>query len=1481
MDYWMQRLFWGSFCLVVIGCAGPALAGHHLSSGIELAYPKRPDVLGANLEIQDRGLRQAFERAIYSVAKIGNGAFRGENPGQQLVLEFDGVETRVTHPGGSASFRLFGYGYGNRLQHPEFAKLKSTGNRFERKSGNVTEWYVNAVQGLEQGFTFADRPESGPKGEPLAIVLAATGELMPVLSSDHESVLLESSKGTVMRYEGLTAMDAQGRVIPSHMEVNGHEIRLIVEDQDAVYPLVVDPLFTQQQILSASGGVAGDNFGWSVSVSGDTAVIGAPYQKNNQGAAYVFIRNGGIWIQQQMLTDASSARFGSTVSVSNDTAVIGATDSQGGSAFIFVRSGSVWTLQQILRAAAVDNFGRSMLLSGDSVMIGASTQGNSQGAIHVFTRKGQTWTQQQRLIGQILSGGDSFGVSVAMRDDTAVVGAPRFTDDQGAAYVFVRSGGVWTQQQKLATGAVDYFGIAVSVYSDSVVIGAPGLDNLPGSAFVYVRSGELWTQQQKLTASDGVQGGFGYRVSISGDTAMIGANVFERINGVWTERLKLTASEGVSNGAPVFVDADTVVIGAASANTGRGTAYSYVLPRLGIDAINVGSGAGTSSVALSFDTGAWTATTPDPFLHISPGNASGTGSAVVVFAYDAFSGIGTRTGTLIVAGLTLTVTQAGKNYVQTSQVTTLISAGTNDNNFGLAVDGSGNIYIADPNSNSVSQWNASTQQLTKLVSTGLNRPSGIAVDSFSNLYIADTSNNAIKVWSASNRQLMALVSTRLNNPQGLAVDRFGNILIADTGNKAVKRWSVLTQQTTSVVADLAGPTQVAVDIAGNVYISDPGANPPAVKKWSVATQQVTPLSFSGLTNQRGVAVDGLGNVYIADQTNRQLKKWTAATQQVASVGEFAYPTAVAVDLAGNVYTNDLDKIVKVTSAFVGSTNLSEFALAGTDSLTPVLPITTPLTGIFAPSSDQGWLTIGPIASGIINFSFAANTGASARTARITVLGQSITVTQAPPAASMITNAGTTPQSASLTGAFVPLAVTLKDAANIPVPGINVVFTAPGSGASGLFTNASATISVTTNTSGIATASFMANTTAGRYTVTAVAATLSTLFYLTNAAVSPTFTISGQTSALGGSALGGVTVMLNGASVSSTTTNSTGNYSFAGLAAGGTYTVTPVLSSYTFVPTGATFNNLSTSQIASFSGVLNANAPSPTVASVAPTTSAGANQTFVFQFAGSGGSAIANVLINTYLDGRQACYLAYVQQQNMLYLVSNAGDGRYAGAIVLNGSGSLSNGQCTINVLGSSAVTSGTGLTLTLNLSFASTFGGNKIIYMAAREGINNSGWQTMGVHGVPPLPSTLPLPVGMNPPSGSASKTTLSFTFQDAASASFLQTGWALINAAIDGRGACYIAYYQPGNEIYLFPDNGDGSQANHIALTGSNTLSNSQCTVSAQGSSVIASGSQLTVTLSLSFSSTFTGSKGVWMAVQSSNGQVSEWQGLGQWQMP
>jgi sugar lactone lactonase YvrE len=323
---------------------------------------------------------------------------------------------------------------------------------------------------------------------------------------------------------------------------------------------------------------------------------------------------------------------------------------------------------------------------------------------------------------------------------------------------------------------------------------------------------------------------------------------------------------------------------------------------------------------------------------------------------------------------------------------TLVSSGLNQP-LGVAVDGAGNVYVADYGDQAIKEWNAATQQVTTLVSSGLSNPWGVAVDGSGNVYIADTNNAAIKQWSPSTQQVTTVVGTSPTFPTGIAVDGSGNIYFADTAHDAVKEWNASTQQVTTVVGtDLSFPVGVAVDGSGNLYIAD--SNDDAIKQWNESTQQVTTVLGSGLSGPYGVAVDGSGNLYIADTDGHSFIQWSASAQSVTTLLSSGLYAGVAVDGAGNVYLTDSYShlILEIPYAFVGPPSLTEPVAGGSDALLPVLPSTAPLTSIFAPSSDQSWLTIGTVANGVVSFSFTENTSV-ARTAHITVLGQQIAVTQ--------------------------------------------------------------------------------------------------------------------------------------------------------------------------------------------------------------------------------------------------------------------------------------------------------------------------------------------------------------------------------------------------------------------------------------------------------------------------------------------------------
>jgi FG-GAP repeat/Calx-beta domain/FG-GAP-like repeat len=387
--------------------------------------------------------------------------------------------------------------------------------------------------------------------------------------------------------------------------------------------------FSQTQKITAEPRGVGAQFGNAVAISGNTMVVGARFDSttaSQAGAAFVYVLNGTSWTQQAKLLANDGAladKFGYAVAISEDTIIVGAFNddsplSNGGSAYVFVRNGSTWTQQQKLTASdgtADDEFGNAVAVAGDTVVVGAHfadlPSNSAAGSAYVYTRSGTFWTQVQKLIptgGVVL--GDSFGESLAMSANKLVVGSSGADVPEtaaGSVYVFVESGGGYGLQQKLSISDGtngDSFGFSVAIEGntlvggareDTQIIGQPAF----GAAYVFEFNGATWTQQQKLTAADGAAfDRFGWSVAVSNNVVAVGAReddtavgpdagsayLFTRSGTTWTQQQKLVPSDpfnGDRFGASVALSFGKLVVGASEKNltspNGQGAAYAFTL----------------------------------------------------------------------------------------------------------------------------------------------------------------------------------------------------------------------------------------------------------------------------------------------------------------------------------------------------------------------------------------------------------------------------------------------------------------------------------------------------------------------------------------------------------------------------------------------------------------------------------------------------------------------------------------------------------------------------------------------------------------------------------------------------------------------------------------------------------------------------------------------------------------------------------------
>src|SRR5712692_5036775 len=583
--------------------------------------------------------------ALRSGLRKNNAAeiYEATNPAQKLKARFNGRDvvlqplTNKRTTTLQARLRLRSYGYGRRMLTAGAGTMRVDGNRIEidrrlatqsnptntdqGSSDEIVEWYQNRKDGLEQGFTLAAPPGKRHEGTPLRVRLTVTGEVRPALVDSGKALELIGGNGKHwLRYDHLMATDASGRQLQTRFRADRKQISLLIDDTEAVYPLRVDPLFTQTKKLTASEAAANDRFGYSVATNGDTVVVGAYGKNSNTGAAYIFERNQGgaeNWGQVKKLTASDAAvndQFGRSVAIDVDTVVVGAwlKNSNTGAAYIFERNqGGAENWGQVKKltasdAAGGDDFGSSVAINADTVVVGAWVKNSNAGAAYIFERNqggAENWGQVQKLTASDAAANGYFGYSVSINSDTVVVGA--YGKIPGAAYIFERNqGGAehWGQVQRLtASDAVggDQFGISVAINIDTVAVGANhGNRGTSGAVYIFERNQnglESWGQVKELTADDAaLLDEFGISVAIDGDTLVVGAwainlatggaaYIFERNqNGVegWGEVQKLTASDAAAHdqfGSSVGIDGDTVVVGAVGKNSNAGAAYIFDL----------------------------------------------------------------------------------------------------------------------------------------------------------------------------------------------------------------------------------------------------------------------------------------------------------------------------------------------------------------------------------------------------------------------------------------------------------------------------------------------------------------------------------------------------------------------------------------------------------------------------------------------------------------------------------------------------------------------------------------------------------------------------------------------------------------------------------------------------------------------------------------------------------------------------------------
>ena len=805
---------------------------------------------------------------------------------------------------------------------------------------------------------------SAPEWEQVKALLPAS------VSQTSQQAYLKASNTEEGDFLGLvTAISGDTLAVGTYLEdsnsvgVNGDGSNNLAVDSGAVYVFTrSNGVWAQQAYIKASNTEAGDRFGFSVALSGDTLVVGARYEDGssvgvngdetdnlatNSGAVYVFKREGVTWSQEAYLKASNTGaddQFGSFVSISNDTIVVGSPLEDGsanivngdddnlrmnsGAAYVFFRDVE-WIQQAYLKASiniTTDLFGISVSSYGDTVVVGAN---GGSGKAYIFVRNGSpwggTWNLQTYLTASNPTPDMQFGTSVALWGDTLVVGADfessnatgvngnqadKSMNAAGAAYVFVRNGTTWSQQAYLKasnTDSWDYFGREVAIWGDTIVVGASGESSNA--------TGINGDESNDLATNSGA------------------AYVFSREGTFWSQiaYLKASNSEAYDNFATdVAIDANTIISGGVGEDSSA----------IGINGDQTNNSATSSGAVYAYTIPNHSSLTWNTFLG---------GSLGVTEGYDLYTD---ELGNVYVVGDTSPYYNIGGTYLDPTWGSpirayggagdgfiakldssghllwnTFLGGNQSDGITGVIVDGNGNIYVAGGSS---AEWGSPLRLhsgngydgfIAKLTSSGelvwntfLSNSgfSGIDLDDAGNIYL---SGSSITNWSIPDVPL---------SPHHGDYDAF----VAKVSSAGDLIWYTFLG---GDVRDIANSIVVSPD--GNIYIagtSDSTWGTPvrpftgifwnafAAKLTSSGSLLWNAFLGSGRDTGNDIAIDAGGNVYITGDSS-------------GTWGTPIRPFEMNVPFPINAFVAELDTAGGLTwNTFVGDGGLTEGFGIGVD-----------------------------------------------------------------------------------------------------------------------------------------------------------------------------------------------------------------------------------------------------------------------------------------------------------------------------------------------------------------------------------------------------------------------------------------------------------------------------------------------------------------------------------------------------------------------
>ena len=835
----------------------------------------------------------------------------------------------------------------------------------------------------------------------------------------------------------------------------------------------------------------------ALSADGNTLAEGGPTDNTNVGAVWVFARSGGVWTQQGDPLVGSGGvggtNHGNAVALAGNgnTLFDGASgdNTQVGAVWVFTRTGGVWSQQgnKLVGSGATGAAaqGSAVAASGDgNTLVEGGAQDNSgTGGVWVFTRSGAVWTQQgSELLSNGASPGSLCGSSVALSRDGDVIlaGVPQEGGSGGGAVAeFILSGGTWTQFGS-QLGASD--GDATANQGTAVGLSADGTTAIEGAPQDSSSTGAAWI--------------FSTQTNFGAST----------LNSTITHTIVINAPGGFDD----FGGFQVLLLGSSTADY----QMSNTQPSSGACVFGAFYNTGTScSVNVDF-TPAAPGVRPGALLVYS----DGSGGLGVVTATVYLTGVGQGPLLGVISGVINTVAGNGTaGYTGDGGAAT--SAELNGP-FGLTLDGGDNLYISDYSNEVIREVNSNTDIISTIAGNGtagfagdtgpatsaeLHQTEGLAVDGAGNLYIADTTNQVIRMVSATTGTITTVAGTgthagytgdgglatsaELYEPQAVVVDPNGNLYIGDSANNAVRKVNAAGVITTvaggngkgysgdggaATSAQLFGPLALAMDAAGDLFIDDDGNN--VIRRVDGTTGIITTYAgaqslsggFSGdggpatsaeMNDPEGIATDAAGNLYITDSSNNVVREVSSSLGTIFSIAGqgnpnvtgytgdggaataalMNYPTYPALDGFGNLFISDAgNSVVRIvngaapllfgTFAVGASSGAMSFTIANNGNA--VLPLAgLSITGDFAFQSAAGACTtatvLNPGDTCVVSVVFTPTAG-GVRTGFVAVGDPIVNLSGMAPPASTATALMASPNPAA-SGATVTFTVTITPA----------------------------------------------------------------------------------------------------------------------------------------------------------------------------------------------------------------------------------------------------------------------------------------------------------------------------------------------------------------------------------------------------------------------------------------------------------------------